>query len=396
MSLRNIILLTLASALAMSVAPAVIFIGGLIGTELAPEPHLATLPVAFMIVGTALSTVPAAMIMQKLGRKKGFLIGAAGGVGANLLAALSIYWQSFGLFIFAAACVGFHLAFVQQYRFAAAENAKPELAGKAISFVLLGGVLAAFIGPELAQLGADWLPQRFAGSFLALAATVMLAMVLLSAMRPIQSRENDQEDEHHRPSLTHLFSRPGFLIAVLGGVISYVVMSFIMTATPISMHVMDGHSLDATARVIQSHVAAMYLPSLLTGMIIGRLGIGRVMGLGSLLLLGCSAVALSGHGLMHYWWALVLLGVGWNFLFVGSTTLLTQHYRNEERFRAQAVNDFAIFSLQAVASLSAGPVIHGLGWQWVNLLPVPLLVIMLLALLWLRSTSTEQNAMKQA
>lgn len=381
MNLRNILLLSLASALAMSAAPVVIFIGGLIGGDLAPSPQLATLPVAFMVIGTALSTIPAAMIMRRLGRKPGFILGACGGISANLLAAFALSIGSFALFVLATTLVGFHLAFVQQYRFAAAESAPAGQAGKAISFVLVGGVVAAFIGPELAQLSAHWFEQRFVGSFLVLAGLILLALVLLLMIRPSQDHQSEAHTE--QPAVRTLLQRPGFFIAVAGGVTAYAVMSFIMTATPISMHVMDGHSLEATARVIQSHVAAMYLPSLLTGMIIGSLGVSRVMGLGVLLLLGCSLVALNGHGLMHYWWALVLLGVGWNFLFVGSTTLLTRYYRHQERFKAQAVNDFAVFGLQAVASLYAGQVIHGLGWQWVNLLPIPLLALMLLALLWL-------------
>ncbi|OPX56445.1 Predicted arabinose efflux permease, MFS family [Oceanospirillum multiglobuliferum] len=391
MNLRNIILLSLASALAMSVAPALIFIGGLIGTELAPQAHLATLPIAFMVIGTALSTIPAALIMQRLGRKQGFIIGASGGILATLLASFAIQLQSFWLFVLAATLIGFHLAFVQQYRFAAVESAAPEQAGKAISFVLVGGVIAAFIGPELARLGQHWLPAHFAGSFLAMSATICCALILLLMIKPVTVKQADNQP-HQKTSLRTLFSRPGFLIAVAGGVISYSVMSFVMTATPISMHVMDKHSLDATARVIQSHVAAMYLPSLLTGMIIGTLGTIRVMAMGAGLLLTCSLIALNGHGVMHYWWALVALGIGWNFLFVGSTTLLTKQYQPAERYRAQAVNDFSIFSLQAVASLSAGQVIHGLGWQWVNILPIPLLLLMLIALFWF---SRKEIEMKQ-
>ncbi len=393
MNLRNVLLLALASALAMSAAPVVIFIGGLIGGDLAPDPRLATLPVAFMVVGTALSTIPAAMIMQRLGRKRGFILGAIGGVLANLLAAFALSIHSFALFVTATALVGFHLAFVQQYRFAAAESASREQTGKAISFVLVGGVIAAFIGPELAQVAANWFEQKFVGSFVVLAVLILLALVLLLMIRPTKTL-SAEEDVHHKPSVMTLLGRPGFFIAVLGGVTAYAVMSFIMTATPISMHVMDGHSLEATARVIQSHVAAMYLPSLLTGLIIGTLGVSRVMSLGTLLLLACSLVALSGHGLMHYWWALVLLGIGWNFLFVGSTTLLTRYYDHKERFKAQAVNDFAVFGLQAMASLYAGQVIHGLGWQWVNLLPIPLLGIMLVSLWWL--SLRQKEAAKEA
>lgn len=390
MTLRNVILLAFASAMAMSLAPAMVFIGGIVGGELAIDSRMATLPVAFMVVGTALSTIPAAMLMQKLGRKRGFLLGAAGGILACLLASLAISVQSFWLFVLASACTGFHLAFVQQYRFAAAESVSPEQAGKAISFVLVGGVIAAFTGPELARVCADWLDVRFAGSFLAMALLIAGALILLLALQEeADTAQKAVPDVHQSVSAFTLFSRTGFLIAVTGGVVSYAVMSFIMTATPISMHVMDGHSLDMTARVIQSHVAAMYLPSLLTGMIIGALGVRNIMSLGTLLLLACSGIALMGHELMHYWWALVLLGIGWNFLFVGSTTLLTRQYASEERFKAQAVNDFAVFGLQAIASLSAGPVIHQLGWQWVNLLPIPVLLVMLLLLFRMKSEKAD-------
>ncbi|MDX1320932.1 MAG: MFS transporter, partial [Oceanospirillum sp.] len=186
MNLRNVLLLAMASALAMSAAPVVIFIGGLIGGDLSPDPRFATLPVAFMVIGTALSTIPAAMIMQRLGRKRGFILGATGGVLANLLAAFALSINSFALFVTATALVGFHLAFVQQYRFAAAESASPEQTGKAISFVLVGGVIAAFIGPELAQVAAHWFEQKFVGSFVVLALLIVLALLLLLMIKPVQ------------------------------------------------------------------------------------------------------------------------------------------------------------------------------------------------------------------
>jgi predicted MFS family arabinose efflux permease len=357
----------------------VLLIGGIIGAELAPSPALATLPITITVVGVALFTIPAVMLMKRFGRKAGFVGSSLVTALAALLAAYALGIESFLLFCTAMVLIGSNTAFVNQYRFAAAESVEAQHVSKAVSFVLLGGVLAGYLGPEVAKRTKDWLDYGlYTGSFVALAALSVIVVVLLLFLREVAPQE-DGATGGKRP-LKVVIAQPIYLVAVLAGVISFGVMSFMMTATPISMHKMDGYSLDQTARVIQSHVIAMFLPSLFTGFIIARLGVLRVMGVGTVILFACVAIAVVDRTLMHYWGALVLLGLGWNFLFVGATVLLTRSYRSSERFQAQAVNDFLIFGIQALASLLAGAVIYFAGWKVLSLLNLPFLLLLLVAI----------------
>jgi predicted MFS family arabinose efflux permease len=280
--------------------------------------------------------------------------------------------------------MGANMACVQQYRFAAVEFVAPERASVAVSVVMCGMLFAAFAGPQLALAARHWLPgPEYAGSFVAVALLCGIAIAVLARLEVPQLRAA-RHDEPARP-LTLIVRQPGFLVAVLAGVSGYAVMSFIMTATPLSMHVVDGLSVVDTKWVIQSHLLAMFLPSLASGWLILRLGIRPMMSLGVLLMGLCIGIAaLGSHQLMHYWWGLVLLGAGWNLLFVAGTTLLTTTYRPAERFKTQAVNEFAVFGSQALASLLAGPAIQHLGWKALNVAGVPLLLAMALSLLALR------------
>lgn len=379
---RNVVVLTSAQALAASGMTVMPVLGGIVGAGLAPRPGLATLPVSLAIVGLALTTVPAALLMRRVGRRAGFIASAIVAASAALFASWSIAQHSFAMFCAAATLLGANVAFTMQYRFAAAESVPPEGVSRAVSTVMLGTLVGAWLGPEVALIARNWLPgHEFAGSFLAVACMYLLAALVLSLL---QSARPPQLDDAEQPAraVAALLLQPGFLVAVLAGVVAYGVMSFIMTATPISMHVIDGHGVDDTTWVIQSHLLAMYLPSLVSGRIVARVGVRPTMIVGTLLMILCVMVDLRGHHLMHYWWGLVLLGLGWNLLFVAGTTLLTTTYRSRERHRAQAINEFAIFGLQATASLLAGLALDGLGWATLNLATLPFLGLMLIAIAW--------------
>jgi len=358
-------------ALGMSTAPVIVLLGGIVGAALAPYPTLSTLPVAMLVVGVALFTVPAALIMKKTGRRKGFMAGSLAAALACILGIYAVHVQSFILFCSVALLIGGNMAFVQQYRFAAAESVEPEKVGKAVSVIMLGGIAAAYLGPELAKQARELLPLGlYSGSFAVLAGLNFVNVCLLYFL--VEPDVIRDESEGEARSLGKIIRQPIYLTAVMAALVAYGVMSFIMTATPVSMYVIDNFSIDATAWVIQSHVMAMFIPSLFTGILISRFGLTKVMLLGLVLMIGCVVLALVNRHFVHYW-----TGVGWNFLFIGGTTLLIRCYSPAERFKAQAVNDFAVFGFQALASLSAGTVIFLAGWEVVNGLNLPLLVIML-------------------
>jgi len=380
---RNITVLALSQALGMSGAPLIVLVGGIVGAELAPQSSLATLPLAGMVVGGALFTVPAALLMGKVGRRSGFLAGALLALLASLGGVYAISIKSFNLFCLATLGIGGNMAFIQQYRFAAAESVASDHVGRAVSIVLVGGIIAAFLGPELAKNSRDWLPYGpYSGSFAALAAIYGLNILVISFLS-LRSGVSKEVEGEQRP-LSRIVAQPLFMTAVLAGLVSYWCMTFIMSATPVSMHVLDGFSLADTAWVVQSHVMAMFIPSLFSGYLIDRFGLTKMMVAGIVLMALCVMVALIERHLVHYWSGLVLLGVGWNFLFVGGTTLLTRTYRPAERFKAQAINDFTVYGFQATASLSAGAIIFYAGWEEVNLIALPWLLVMMLVVLKMR------------
>ena len=381
--MRSVWLLAMTQALCNSGTFLVVLLGGILGSQLAPRPALATLPLSVMIIGLALTTFPAALIMQRLGRRPVFQATALVAAGAAVLGAQAIRADSFGLFCLATFLLGTTNAVVMQYRFAAAEHVAPELAGRAVATVMVGALVAAWLGPEIAILGADLVANaHYAGSFYCAAALFVAAALLLSAL-PRRGGALGRIGGPARP-LGEVARQPEFKVAVLAGVVAYAVMSFIMTATPVSMHVMDHLSEQDTKWVIQSHLLAMYLPALVSGRIVVRLGVHPTMLIGTLTMCGCVAIALlGGHEVVHYWWAMVLLGIGWNLLFVAGTAMLTQTYRPSERFRAQAVNELTVFGSQATASLLAGVALAYIGWERLNLVSLPLLLTMLAAVLWL-------------
>jgi predicted MFS family arabinose efflux permease len=383
-SWRNVAVLAAAQALAASGGPLVTLAGGIVGQTLAPSPLLATLPITALVIGVAISSVPVAMLMRRIGRRAGFMTGAAISTSGSLLAAAATSQRNFALFCLATLIMGAGAAFVQQYRFAAAESVGPQHTGRAVSFVLVGGIIAGVLGPEIGRRGRLWFGSEFSGAFVVVAIIQTLAIALLGAIRmPPQAAAS-----HSSPSvpISAFFARPAFVLAIAAAAAGYAVMSFIMTATPISMHVHDGHSLDQTAFTIQSHVIAMFAPSLVTGFLVDRLGITRMMGAGAVTLLGSLAAGASSHSATAYWTGLVLLGLGWNLLFVGATVLLTRSYTPEERFRAQGLNDVAVFGSQSLASLASGAALHRLGWVAMNLAVAPILLLVLALIVTTRRT----------
>ncbi|MEM9058428.1 MAG: MFS transporter [Pseudomonadota bacterium] len=379
---RSLLLLFGCQVIFVAGTVVLVTIGGLVGHELAPSPGLATLPVALMVVGTAACTVPAALCMQALGRRRGFLVGIGLAACGAAVAMAAEPRESFWLFCAATALVGGSLAFSQQFRFAAAETVSASRVSHAVSFLLLGSIAGAMLSPEIIALSQAANPaepfRRVFGVMLGLYA--LAGVLILGLGNAAAASRNDAAPARE---LRALSAQPAFLTAVLAGMIGQGVMTYIMTATPISMNVIDGFSVKETAEVIRAHVIAMYLPSLVTPFLIGRLGLSRVMAIGVVAMALTLVVGLAGHHLLHYWWSLVLLGVGWNFLFVSGTSMLTQSYAASERFRAQAVNDFSVFGASALASLLAGTMLSVLGWELVLLSAAPMLMLMLAALFWL-------------
>lgn len=381
---RNVWILAASQALAMCAAPLIVLVGGLAGGELAPSPGLATLPVALLVVGTAASTVPMPLIMRRFGRKPVFVVVALGAAAMALVTAWFLAQGSFWGFCGSVVVLGISQATVQQYRFAAMESVPEGEVSRAAARVLLGGLVAALLGPQLSVWGGLINPTHFAGAFVLLGGLYVMAAVVLA----LAFREPMGHGAHHtaggRPWRVLLNQRV-LWTAMISAATGYAAMSFIMTATPLSMHVYGSHDLISTKRVIQTHILAMYLPSLISGRLAARLGLRRLILLGVLAMTACVAVGETGQGLMNYWVALALLGVGWNFLFVGGTALLPQAFRAQERFRIQSLNEFVVFGSQAVAALSAGWAIETLGWYRLLMVVLPLLaVVVMLVWAWRR------------
>jgi MFS family permease len=390
-SLRVVLSLAASQALFQTAGVLIVTIGGLAGLRLAPDPALATLPVASVALGTAVATIPASLIMGRLGRKAGFvpgaLLGAAGGATAAFgLAAGSVILLCLGTFL-----VGTYQGTAQYYRFAAAEAAGEAQRGRAISFVLAGGVVAALAGPWLGAVSREWLPADYAGSFGTVVALGLVAAALLAAT-PLPKPEASGGDAAPARPLAEIARQPLFLVAVAGAAVAYAVMVTVMTATPLSM-VGHQHSVDAAALVVQWHVLGMFLPSFFTGFLIRGVGVMKLMLAGVALLLAQTAISLSGITLPHFLSALVLLGVGWNFLYVGGSTLLLETHEPSERAKVQALNDFLIVAIAAAGSFSAGALTESLGWRGLNLIAAaPLLAVGLLIVAVQRRMRTRTMA----
>lgn len=380
---NNVWLLFIAQPLAMSATSLMVFAGGILGTHLAPTPSMATLPLSVLIVGVALAVIPASLVTKSVGRRVSLMCGLSISALGALTAMGAALYSAFSLLMLAAVLLGFSMAFVAQMRFAALDSlSEPDDSAKALSILMVGGIFAAILGPELAVAGKDWLtaPHGFAGSFLGLAVLLLIAIAVLSQLSDNEQQINQVRQQAR--SLKRVAKQPIFIVAVGCGAIAYGLMSYIMTATPLSMHMIDHHDLVVTKWVVQSHIIAMYLPSLFAAVLVRWFGLIKIMWLGSLSYIAVIAFALSGKEVMHYWWAMVLLGVGWNFLFLAGTLCLAKSYHQHERLKVQSLNDFFIFAVQAMASLLAGTVLFSQGWTMLIAVGIPLVIIVLVITLW--------------
>ena len=353
--------LMIAYSLMMGGTALTVLIAGIIGTSFAPSPGLATLPIALAVIGVATSTLPTGRLQARFGRRPVFLAYGVVAVVSTLLAVAGLVSESFALYCLSSFVMGWAAAAAHQYRFAALELVPAPLAPQATSVLLLGGIVGAFVGPEMAVRGRFLLDTEYAGSYLLLAAGYLLAILLVSFYRE-GVYEDTTEHVAGRP-LAEVLRNPVVVLAVSSSAVAYGLMSFLMTATPISMHEHAGHSIEATKWVIQSHIIGMYLPSLFFPAVHRLLGSQRMLWLGVTAYVVTLAIALMGIQFMHYWLSLVLLGVGWNFLFLTGTNLLALGHRRSERFQVQAFNDFTTFSVQALVSLGSGWFLYLFHWQ---------------------------------
>lgn len=390
-------LLAAIAALSTTSGTLMVLVAGIFGAQVAPAQQYATLPLALMILGTAFSVSPIALLMRRIGRKKVFLMAAIMGVSASLVAANAVQKASFMQFCLASAMLGCAIAGFQQIRFAAIEWVSLERVPKVVSLVLLGGLVAAILGPELSVLGQGLTPGSFQGTFYLLASIQAGCFILFLFYQPKKTEELSEEraQEALPPSKRRFLRNPGFVVAVLSASLGYGLMAFIMTATPVHMHVFEHHSLAETKVVIQSHIVAMFLPSFFSGWLIGKIGELKLILTGIAIFLLCIIAGFFAAGYWHFWITLVLLGIAWNFLFTAGTSLLPKAYKPEERFQAQALNDGVMFAIQAAASLSAGAVLYFLGWQAMMLSCIPILILLLWVLRWWH-LDTQENQDKQA
>jgi MFS family permease len=387
---RNVGLLAACQAMLFANNSTLITINGLAGLALAPYAALATLPVTCWILGGALATMLASLHMKRVGRQAGLISGTFWAIVGALLCAAAISLQSFWLLCAGTLIWGVYNAYGQYYRFAAADAATPEYRPTAISLVLAGGLVGGIVGPNLARWTVGLAEKKFMGAYLVLIGFALATMILLRMMR-IPAPTSAERSASGRP-LLEIAAQPKFVVAVLSGAISYGVMNFLMTSTPLAMQAC-GHPFGAAAFVISSHIIGMFGPSLFTGTLIRRFGVLPVMLVGAVLNLVTIAIAVSGISIAHFWWALVVLGVGWNFLYTGGTMLLTETYRPEERAKAQGLNDQMIFLMMLVSSFASGLTVTTAGWERVNLLALPAVAVVLAALTWF---AVHQRAQRMA
>jgi MFS family permease len=377
---RNVLVLASLQALLIANNAIAATLNVLVGHALASDKSLSTLPVTSWVVGSALSTFWASSFMRRRGRRAGFATGAAFGIAGTVLCAAAIQAQSFWSFVAGTAVLGVYNAFGAYHRFAAAEAVAEDARARAISHVLLGGLVGGVVGPLTTRYTVHALPAEYLGAFLSLIGFMVVALVVQRSLElpPVVEVTGG---EPARP-LVQVAVGPRFIVAALGASFGYGVMNLLMTATPIAMGAC-GHPYDAAVTVIASHVVGMFAPSFVTGDLIKRYGVSRVMLAGVVLNLACVVIALGGVRLAHFWWSLVLLGIGWNFVYVGATTLLTSAYRPSERAKAQGLNDAIMFTTMAFSSFFSGVILENNGWETLNRAAVPFVVAIGISLLWL-------------
>ncbi|RTZ93193.1 MAG: MFS transporter [SAR324 cluster bacterium] len=383
-------LLSLCFALTGTTSSLTVSASPLVGFQIADNQALATLPLSFHLIGTMLAGIPASFLMKNVGRRYGFMIGTGIGAFGAASAAGAIIYSNFYLFCLSIFCLGILSGFGQLYRFAAADVATNEFKTKAVSLVMIGGIIAGFIGPTVASKAKDLIPNaEFAGSYLfVIMFHFLIVLILLGTRLP---RPDDTEQKGKTRPLKEIFSQPKFLVAVLSAMAGYGVMAMVMTATPLAMTEGSGHQFSEAAFVIQWHVVGMFAPSFFTGSLIHRYGSVPIIFTGILLNVLCIAINLAGTDVFNYWSSLILLGMGWNFMFVAGTTMVIETYSPAEKAIVQGVNDFLVFGTAAVSSLLAGVVQTSLGWRAVNLSSIPLLGVAVLALLWYIFRNAEKE-----
>ncbi|WP_027051518.1 MFS transporter [Mesorhizobium erdmanii] len=389
---RTALILAASQAIIGSAAPIAISMGALAGQYLlGADKSLATAPITGFNLGVALGALPAAAIVRRLGQRDGFMTGTVVTALGGLVATLALFHGSFWLFAFALLVIGIGGAFVQQFRFAAADNAPPQFKARAISFVLAGGIVTAILGPQIVIFTRElFAPVMFAGSFASILPLAVVGAVILSFLRlPAKSVGKAEIADGDARPLSEIVTRPRFVAALFCAVGSYALMSFVMTGAPLAM-VGCGLSEDDATLGISWHVMAMFAPSFFTGSLIHRFGAERIVAIGLLLLIGCAAVALSGVALWHFWTSLILLGLGWNFGFIGATSMVAASYRPSEKGKVQGFHDFVLFGSVACASLLSGMVYNAWGWEMLNWMIFPVTVLCFVALGALRMARPRQ------
>ena len=377
---RNVFLLACCQALLLTNAVTLIAVSSLVGYAIAETKSLATLPATLYTVGVAITAFPASMWMKRVGRRNGFITGTAFGTIGAAIATLAVARADFVMFSAAMPLLGAYNAFGQYYRFAAADAASAEFKPKAISYVLAGGLVGGIVGPEVSRHTRALAQPEYLMTYGSLIAFSIAAMAIASLLR-IPEPVAGADDAPPRP-LAEIARQPAFMVAVGVGALGYATMNLLMTATPLAMG-FCGHPYDAAAFVIASHVIGMFAPSFVTGSLVKRFGVLQVMLAGVACLVVCVGIALAGQAVANFWWALVLLGVGWNFTYIGGSTLLTETYRPSEKAKAQGTNEITVFSVQAVSSLSAGVLVNTAGWNALNYVALPMIACAGLAASWL-------------
>ena len=386
---RNAVILAVAQAFYGAAITAIVVTAGLVGSQLAPSASWATLPMAMTIVGTAVTTFPISLMMRRTGRKMGFVLCALAGFAGALLGTYAIFVKSFELFLAGCFLLGIYQASASYYRFAAADTASPGFRPKAISWVMTGGIIAALIGTVLVMATVDLLaPVTFAGTW------VVMAVISLAGAAVLLALDIPNTDDRAAPTgrpLGVIARQPRYMVAALTGMLAYGIMMLVMTATPVAM-LGCGFSVKDSSWVIQWHALAMFVPSFFTGSLIARFGAERVSALGMILLVGAAVSGLLGIHFENFAVGLVLLGLGWNFGFIGGTTMLTETYEPEEKNKAQGLNDFLVFATTALTSLSAGKLLAWFGWEGVNYAVFPMVVLALVMIGWLATHRSKAPA----
>jgi MFS family permease len=377
---RNVLLLACCQAMLLLNAVTLISISALAGYALAENKALATLPSMTYVIGAAIATFPASLWMKRVGRRWGFLTGAAFGLAGSALASYAVSSAMLPLLCAGTLLLGVYNAFGQYYRFAAADAASTDFRAKAISYVLAGGLVGGIVGPQISTYSRGLWQPTYSASYASLFLFCLAAMAIISFLR-IPNAAESVSHEPVRP-LAAIVKQPVFVVAATVSALGYAVMNLLMTATPLAMG-FCGHPYSAAAGVIAAHAVSMYAPSFFTGSLIKRFGVLRVMGAGVVSQLACVAVGLSGQRVANFWWALVLLGVGWNFMYIGGTSLLTEAYRPAEKAKAQGLNEITIFTVQALSAFSSGVLVNTRGWEVLNYVGLALIAIPAAALVWL-------------